>query len=70
MRLSPEGLTFAVPAELTMSYENCTEVMLPKRIAYTTELLKVLELLPSRDKVQSRAVTSPLDHFSRYAVAY
>jgi hypothetical protein len=70
VRFSPEGLTFAVPAELTMSYENCTEVMLPKRIAYTTELLKVLELLPSRDKAQSRSVTSPLDHFSRYAVAY
>ena len=70
VRLSPEGLTFKVPAELTMSYANCTEVMLPKRIAYTTELLKILEGLPSKDKVQSRTVVSPIDHFSRYAVAY
>lgn len=70
VRFSPEGLTFAVPAQLTMSYDNCTAVLLPKRIAYTTELLKVTEVLPSKDKFQTKIVTSPIDHFSRYAVAY
>jgi hypothetical protein len=70
VRFSPEGLRFATPAQLTMSYRNCLVVLLPKRIAYTTELLKVLRLLPSRDLFGPKTVTSPLDHFSRYVVAY
>jgi hypothetical protein len=70
VRLSPEGLRFAKPAKLTMSYRNCALVLLPKRIAYTTELLKVIQLLPSLDLFGSKVVTSPIDHFSRYVVAY
>jgi hypothetical protein len=70
VRLSPEGLRFAKPAQLTMSYRNCALVLFPKRIAYTTELLKVLQLLPSLDLFGSKVVTSPIDHFSRYVVAY
>lgn len=70
VRLSPEGLRFAKPAQLTMSYRNCVLVLFPKRIAYTTELLKVLELLPTRDLFGPKVVTSPIDHFSRYVVAY
>jgi hypothetical protein len=70
VRFSPEGLEFAKSAELTMSYENCTLVLLPKKIVYTTELLTILELLPSTDKFQSKIVTGRIDHFSRYAVAY
>jgi hypothetical protein len=70
VRFSPEGLKFAKPAQLTMSYRNCLVVLGRKRIAYTTELLKVLSLLTSNDLLGSRAVTSPIDHFSRYVVAY
>lgn len=70
VRLSPEGLQFAKPAKLTMSYRNCALVLLPKRIAYTTEQLKVLQLLPTLDLFGSKVVTSPIDHFSRYVVAY
>jgi hypothetical protein len=70
VRFSPEGLTFALPAELTMSYTNCTSVISPKRVVYTDEQLKILELLRSVDRPQTKTVTSPIDHFSRYAVAY
>lgn len=70
LRFSPEGLQFAKPAQLTMSYRNCLLVLLPKRIAYTTEGLQVLELLKSRDAARNKTVTGPVDHFSRYAVAY
>ncbi|HEY9014613.1 MAG TPA: hypothetical protein VIM84_06090 [Gemmatimonadales bacterium] len=70
VRFGPEGLTFAVPAALTMSYTNCMTVVLPKSVVYTDERLKVLELLQSVDKAQTKTVTSPIDHFSRYAVAY
>jgi hypothetical protein len=70
VRFSPEGLKFASPATLTMGYKNCSLVLLPKRIVYTSELLKVLEILRSQDLLGPKTVTAPIDHFSRYAVAY
>lgn len=68
----PAGLQFAVPATLTMSYANCfgAWIPLPRRIAYTTDLLSILEFLTSVDNLDSRAVSAELDHFSRYAVAW
>jgi hypothetical protein len=70
VRFSPEGLQFQKPAVLTMSYENCALVLLQKKIVYTTEKLKVLEVLTSIDLFRSKTVSAPIDHFSRYAVAY
>jgi hypothetical protein len=70
VRFGPEGLAFARPAELTMSYANCLSVPAGKQIVYTDEQLKVLELLRSSDRARTKTVTSAIDHFSRYAVAY
>ena len=70
VRFSPEGLQFEKPAVLTMSYENCAVVLLQKKIVYTTEELKILEVLKSFDLFRSRSVSAPIDHFSRYVVAY
>ncbi len=70
VRFAPEGLRFARSAEVTLSYANCAEQPLKKSVVYTDELLKVLQLLPSRDSNRSRTVTGKIDHFSRYAVAY
>ncbi|HEX2635966.1 MAG TPA: hypothetical protein VHL81_02500 [Gemmatimonadales bacterium] len=70
VRFSPEGLKFKQPAQLTMSYKNCFLVLGSKRIVYTDELLSILNVLVSKDAVKSKTVTSPIDHFSRYAVAY
>ena len=70
VRFSPEGLQFQKPAVLTMNYENCALVLLQKKIVYTDEQLKVLEVLRSLDLFRSRSVSAPIDHFSRYAVAY
>src|SRR4029077_2757231 len=72
VRFTPQGLTFQVPASLTMSYANCSLVgrLLPKKIAYTTDELRILELLPSLDLFSFRKVTAPLRHFSQYAVAW
>jgi hypothetical protein len=70
VRFSPEGLQFQKPAVLTMSYENCALVLLQKKIVYTTEKLKILEVLTSIDLFRSKTVSAPIDHFSRYAVAY
>jgi len=70
VRFSPEGLRFEKPADLTMSYKNCLVVLLPKRIVYTDEALKVLEVLRSLDLFNKKTVAAPIDHFSRYAVAF
>ena len=70
VRLSPEGLRFAKPARLTLSYDNCASVRLLKRVAYTSELLRILEVPPSEDYPEYEYVTGAIDHFSRYAVAY
>jgi hypothetical protein len=70
VRFSPEGLQFQRPAALTMSYKNCAINLLKKKIVYTDERLSILELLLSLDYPKYEYVTSPITHFSRYAVAY
>jgi hypothetical protein len=70
VRFSPDGLRFQQPAALTMNYENCALVLLQKKIVFTSEKLKILEVLQSLDLFRSKTVTAPIDHFSRYAVAY
>jgi hypothetical protein len=69
---APEGLTFARPARLTLSYAHCPLLpsLLPKHIAYTTNLLEILQLLTSVDDLLHWKVSAGLDHFSRYAVAW
>ena len=32
--------------------------------------LKILDILQTKDATRTKTVTSPIDHFSRYAVAY
>jgi hypothetical protein len=70
VRFSPEGLKFATPAKLTLSYSNCSPLMLLKRVVYTDELLRILELIPSIDNLRTKTVTGDIRHFSRYAVAW
>lgn len=70
LRFSPEGLRFEKPADLIMSYKNCLIVLLPKHIVYTDEKLTILEVLRSLDLFKKKTVSAPIDHFSRYAVAF
>lgn len=74
VRLHPEGLEFDDdhPARLTLDYNHCGLVhnLIPKRIAYTTERLRIISLLKSVDNLLRRRVSAELEHFSRYAVAY
>src|ERR1041384_4462673 len=52
VRFSPEGLRFGGNgAALTMSYSNCSGLgmLLPKKVAYTSELLSILEIVSSLD---------------------
>jgi hypothetical protein len=74
VKLLPEGLNFVAgkPAKLTMSYANCPLLgqILPKRVAYTNDLLQILSYLLSVDDLLAKNVTASLEHFSRYAVAW
>jgi hypothetical protein len=74
IRFEPQGLYFEAghPARLTMSYANCPLLakVLPKRIAYTTDLLRILQLLLSLDNVLLQRVSADIAHFSRYAIAW
>jgi hypothetical protein len=71
VRFSPEGLRFEKPAVLTMTYDNCALVLLQKKIVYTDEKLKILEVLTnSIDLFRKKSVQAEIDHFSRYALAY
>ena len=71
---APHGLVFNLAARpvLGMSYANCPLLgqLLPKRIVYTSDLLEILEVLTSIDNLLAKRVSAPLDHFSRYAVAW
>ena len=72
VKFQPEGLRFLTPAVLTMSYSNCSLLgyLLPKRIAYTDDNLRILSYLLSLDNLLSNRVTGKLNHFSDYVVAW
>lgn len=70
VRFSPEGLRFERPVSLTLSYANCSPLLLLKRVVYVDEGLRILELLPSLDDLRTKTVTGSIRHFSRYAVAW
>ena len=71
VRFSPEGLTFQKPASLTLNYSNCSLLLsVLKKVVYTDERLRILELVPSIDLRLNRTVTGSIRHFSRYAVAW
>ena len=72
IQFQPAGLTFSQPASLTMSYANCRAFgrWWPRRVAYTSDALQILEYIPSVDDWFSQEVTSQVEHFSTYAVAW
>ena len=71
VQFQPEGLRFAVPTTLVMSYANCTgwPGLLPG-LVYTSDALTILEVLPSVNNTLDKTLIGPVTHFSRYAVAW
>ena len=72
VHFEPEGLQFLQPASLTMSYANCDTfgVKVPKNIAWTTDLLAIIDYIKSWDDHSTQTVTGEVNHFSDYAVAW
>jgi len=65
----PEGLQFAVPATLTMSYMKCDTPRLGVNVVYV-QADTVTEVVPSNNHPLLKWVTASIRHFSSYAVAY
>ena len=73
VKLRPEGLVFAAgrPARLTLDYKHCVAPAgILAQVAYTTNQMHIIRLLPSADNKSKKQVTTSLQHFSRYAVAW
>lgn len=72
VELQPHGLEFRKPVELTMSYANCdlVSILLPKTIVYTTPRLRILDVLETVDDLRRRELSTELDHFSDYVLAW
>lgn len=70
--LQPEGLQFGRPVKLSLSYEGCNlaGILAPKRVAYVSGELTILQYLPSLDDILHQTVTGKLQHFSDYAIAW
>jgi hypothetical protein len=70
VKFSPDGLRFAERATLTLSYSHCARLpSLRETIVQVDDLLAILEVLPSQDS-PAGTVTTRLEHFSNYAVAW
>jgi hypothetical protein len=67
----PEGLHFLLPAQLTLTYAQCSPAPDHRpSITYLQSLLgDILELLPSLDNPSKGQVVAPITHFSVYAIA-
>jgi hypothetical protein len=70
VNLTPNGLRFATPSTLTLSYAHCDgSLSLLKTIVQVDDLLNILAVLPSQD-LSTGKVSAQLSHFSNYAVAW
>jgi hypothetical protein len=71
VQFQPEGLQFAKPASLTMSYSGCSLVVgLLPRVAHVDDNLTILDYLLSTNNIFARTVTGQVPHFSGYATAW
>ena len=72
VQFGPQGLQFDKAATLSLSYANCSVLGLfaPGHIAYTSDLLSILDLLPALADPGSQTVNGRIRHFSDYAVAW
>jgi len=71
VEFAPQGLRFAVPASLTLSFAHCSLLVhLLPQIAYVDDSQDILSFIPSLADLLSQTVTGQVSHFSGYAVAY
>jgi hypothetical protein len=71
VRFAPEGLHFATPAQLRLSYKGRVRpTQSDFLVAYLGQGNQVLELPPSFDDRPGDEVEADIGHFSRYAIVW
>jgi len=71
IQFKPDKTVFLQPASLTISYSNCSLVNVTQlKVAQVSDVLQIIQYVPSTNDLDGHTVTGQLQHFSNYAVAW
>ena len=71
IQFKPDNLVFQQPASLRISYSNCSLVNATQlKVAQVSDVLQIIQYVPSTNDLGGLTVTGQLQHFSNYAVAW
>src|SRR5216110_1396403 len=71
IQFKPDRVVFQQPASLTISYSNCSLVNATQlKVAQVSDMLQIIQYVPSTNDLDAHTVTGQLQHFSNYAVAW
>ena len=70
-RRKPDRVVFKQPATLTISYSNCSLANATQlKVAQVSDVLQIIQYVPSTNDLDAHTVTGQLQHFSNYGVAW
>ena len=71
IQFKPDRVVFQQPASLTISYSNCSLANAAQlKVAQVSDVLQIIQYVPSTNNLDAYTVTGQLQHFSNYAVAW
>jgi hypothetical protein len=71
IQFKPEKVVFNQPVSLTISYSNCSAAYAQQlKVAQVSDMLQIIQYVPSTNDLDAHTVTGQLQHFSNYAVAW
>jgi len=71
IQFKPDKVVFNQPASLTISYSNCSLANATQlKVAQVSDVLQIIQYVPSTNNLDAHTVTGQLQHFSNYAVAW
>ena len=71
IQFKPDKIVFQQPASLTISYSNCSLANATQlKVAQVSDVLQIIQYVPSTNNLDAHTVTGQLQHFSNYAVAW
>src|SRR5438128_3329164 len=71
IQFKPDRVVFQQPASLTITYSNCSLANATKlKVAQVSDMLQIIQYVPSTNDLDAHTVTGQLQHFSNYAVAW
>ena len=71
IQFKPDRVVFKQPATLTLSYSNCSLANATQlKVAQVSDVLQIIQYVPSTNDLDAHTVTGQLQHFSNYAVAW